>query len=831
MRIGSAWENPDESGFAHFLEHLAFKASQDGASYTRQVNAWGGEINAYTDFDCTCYYISLPSQFLDGALKILSGIALTLDFDAAGLALEKGIVAQEIREACSDPETDWMDFVQEKSFSACPLKRNVLGRWQTLRLVSASRIRAFHAKHYRPDNSFIVVTGDFDQDRVIALLEARFAAWLPAAAPKLQSAGSWLEPEPPASQLYARKKETLFLAYVLPELSTSHPQSDALQLALRYLAMGRSSRLHRELVEERKLCSSVQAISLSGIMSGVTMLQLNPNGNKRLEWIDALFRREWRLLLQGEIDPRELELVKKDVVNTWRYGFECMDQLAEMLGEEEILGGYLRLYDYPQRINALSVAEVRASVQKYWRPERLITFYQGLEPFKPGTGLEVKFKKSASAAAVSLSSPLIPAETERFRLSPVELAPAYYQARLSSNLTILYKFDPARKVTGLALATDVSQLSEAEHQRGVNYLCSTAMLCSTQAFKPDGLLSFSREHGLSLRVEQNTDNTVFWGKCFREELPAALALLSEITLRPAMEQKQVVSLRTAALDQIRREGNNPSSAAFQAWLNMFLGKNSHFGRCTGRASDLRSISRTDLIAWHRGQYHPSRFVLSLVGSLEPAQALDLAARYFETSAAPPVAHEPSPPLIKPATVRHRVARRGSQQAHIYIGGFAPPAGDHAQTTAFYLLAHILGGDMDSRLFNSVREENGYAYQTGFEYVCLNETGYWFAYALCDPRHRQACLRLMRADLAGVCSAGVTADELQAAQNHLCGQFLFEQESAALQAGLTASLAAVGYDPLFYYQRESRVRQASRGQLRQLARQWLLPENQWTLVWQ
>ena len=94
LRVGSAWEDPREAGYAHLLEHLAFKSTRHFGynQITQFVNSLGGSINAYTDFDCTCYYLLLPSEYLDEGLLVLSELAIHPSFSRADLAMEKDIV-------------------------------------------------------------------------------------------------------------------------------------------------------------------------------------------------------------------------------------------------------------------------------------------------------------------------------------------------------------------------------------------------------------------------------------------------------------------------------------------------------------------------------------------------------------------------------------------------------------------------------------------------------------------------------------------------------------------------------------------------------------------
>ncbi|MBW6514466.1 MAG: insulinase family protein [Candidatus Syntrophosphaera sp.] len=832
VKVGSAWESAAEAGYSHFLEHLAFKETHlfGYNQIMRHVNSLGGSINAYTDFDCTCYYLLLPSEFLAEGLKVLAELAIHASFDGEDVALEKDIIIEELKQSENDPETDFLDFVQLSAFRENPLSQPVLGNLASIRSASLAKLKKFHRAHYQPRNSFLVIAGDAGFAEVAQQVGYLFGAWENSSEPSPVDHSRWLEPELPPAPRAWRKNATEFLAYVLPELCDTHPDSDPLLIAIRYLAIGRSSRLFKRLVEEEKLASEVKVSSFCGVLSGVSAIAINPLRRDFVTRIHAIFLEEYQSLLAGKIDPLELELVKKDIINTWRYGFEGMENLANMIGAEEFIAGYEKLYTYDQKVLPISPAEVLQSMRKYWQPQQLALIHQSprpaaLEIIAPRARRKIKPLPKASLEDASLDQGLDLPSAAKLK----QVAPNHYTAVLPNGMKFLYRHLPRRPISGFALATDVCQLSENLAQRGLNYLCSMAMLHSTELHDFSELLRLSREHGLSINVEQQTDATIFRGKCFHAELPVALSLLSEIVSRPAFEPGYLRLVKGATIDMLRRDRQNPASHAFFRWFNMLVGPNSPLGRYSGNISDLLRHGRNDVRGWFESRYTPERYSLAVVGSNAPEEVLGLVSGLFRQK----VKNLPRPddPPFSPLPLKTRQIRvnRSSGQAIIHLGGFAPPASDRKQTTAFHILAQILGGDMDSRLFNLIREKYGYAYQTGFDYSCVSGLGYWFAYSYCDPDDHKPCLKLMREILADVWQNGVTAEELLHAQNYLCGMSRFELESASLQAVLISTLSALGYEPEYYLRREERIRAVTLADISATASAWLQSSNQWANI--
>ncbi len=831
IRIGSAWETEREAGYSHFMEHLAFKSTRDFGynQITGFVNGLGGSINAYTDFDCTCYYLLLPSEYLAEGLKVLAELAMHPSFTPADLAMEKDIIIEEMEQNKNDPEADFLDFIQTAAFQRNPLRLPVMGTPASVKKAGIADLRAFHTKYYQPANSFLVIVGDLDRDKAGQILNTCFGAWQNTAPLPHSRGGSFSEPEAPGQPSVWRRHKQEFLTYILPELCDTHPGSDPLLIAMRYLAVGRSSRLFKRLVEEEKLASSVKVSSYSGVMSGVSAIVVAPMGKANVPKIQSVFQQEYQALLQGAVDPAEIELVKRDIINSWRYGFDGVENLAGMLGAEEFISGYETLYTYDRQILPLGLEDVLAAVRKYWQPSSLQIIHQS--PREVDLALSVPPLKPLGKNHAFRQVPLPEAtpSSANAKLSLEQYSEDVFTATLSNGLKFIYRWQPQRPISGFALSTDVCQLGEAPGQRGLNYLCSAAMLHSTQSRSYAEMLTTSREQGISLNVEPHPDTTVFRGKCFHTALPTALSILAEIFWQPAFDPNHIRLLKSTSIDLLRRDNQNTSSLAWLRWFRLLFGPNSPYGRYSGNIGDLAGHNREAIRAWYTSHYRPERFSLAIVSSVEPRQALDLVGSLFEGGKPSGDLDLPAPPAPRPSRVRMRTQLLDSGQAIIHLGGFAAPARDRISTTAWHILAQIIGGDMDSRLFNLVREKYGYAYQTGMEYSSTRELGYWFAYSYCDPDDRKPCLRLMREVLAAVCAEGVGAQELLQAQNYLCGMNRFDAESAALQAVLLSSLSALGYEPGFYLNREQRIRAMDLDTVNRVAREWLRPDNHWTHI--
>ncbi|MDD2230637.1 MAG: insulinase family protein [Candidatus Cloacimonetes bacterium] len=161
-----------------------------------------------------------------------------------------------------------------------------------------------------------------------------------------------------------------------------------------------------------------------------------------------------------------------------------------------------------------------------------------------------------------------------------------------------------------------------------------------------------------------------------------------------------------------------------------------------------------------------------------------------------------------------------------LGGFATPADNREENAAFHVLSHILGGDISSRFYDILREKYGYAYQTGFDFSSVSDLGFWNAYAFCDKDDYRKCVKVMQEILADIVVNGIDVDELIMAKKYLIGMNRFDYESVSYTASSMSNLAALGYEPQFYMEREARLKAVNVETINSITQKWLKLDNQY-----
>lgn len=844
IKIGSIYETAQQNGFSHFIEHLAFKSTASFPYNTISdiVPKLGGMINAYTDFDSTCYYLLLPSEHFDQGIRILSELAFAATFTAEDVRLEKDIIIEEIKQYENEPKVDFIEFIQGDYFHKNPMKYPVLGTVNNIKAVTYEKLRAFYQYYYQPGNAFLVISGDIDQKHMSDSISEHFSVWQ-AQNISLPDLSSFLEPEILSARSVFRykKQSNRYLAFVLPELSERHPDSNELLIGMRLFAIGKSSRLYRRLVEKEKLCSSVKVSSLCGILSGASIIQISPSTKNGIERIVAIVEEEYFRILNGDVDANEFAMVKLDIINSWLYSFESMESVASTLAAEELYGEYSALYEYPEQIAKICLPELFPKLRKYWNANNMHIWFQDSHRHYESYfhALQIKpIDLYAEIKPISIPSAkldVLPEQTYSNCLinnyKQIDNACDIFEFQCSSGLRVIYKYQPEKQICGMSLSTSISQLMEDPQQRGINYLCSTAMLYGSQLHSYEQIQDISRKLGFSLRVSHHLDSTSFRAKCFSEDMNTVLMLLSELLLLPAFRQKYIGMIRANSLDNLRREKNYPVNYAFKQWQRLLFGNANNLDNATGNIGSMANITMQDIKVWHHSCGFPAGFVLAIIGDQPVEKVFGAVETFFgETQVFPTSQQKLIPqPRYSIQKVSQRLQKKGGEQAIINLGGYACPASDHTQNTAFHILAQVIGGDINSRMFNILREKYGYAYQTGFDFSSIHDLGFWNAYIFCDPQFYKESLRLMKEIINEVSANGITAEELLTAQNYLVGMQRFDAESVSWQASTISNLLCLGYDLDHYLTREKRIRSIGLEDIRRTASTWLLADNFYTHI--
>lgn len=179
IKVGALYESIEEKGISHFIEHTLFKGttSRNDEQLNEELEALGGEYNAYTDYDATVYTISCLMEEFSNAVELLGDMIINPKFDEDEIEKERGVILSEIRMSKDDIEDFSFKNVNRIAFTNSPLKYEVTGLEENISKFTREDIYSYYFKHYTPKNSLITMVSSLNHEEAINLIERHFKGW------------------------------------------------------------------------------------------------------------------------------------------------------------------------------------------------------------------------------------------------------------------------------------------------------------------------------------------------------------------------------------------------------------------------------------------------------------------------------------------------------------------------------------------------------------------------------------------------------------------------------------------------------------------------------
>ncbi len=388
IAAGARYEDEDEHGISHFLEHMAFKGTKTRTALqiSEEIENVGGELNAMTGIEITSFYSRLLGQDLPLAFDILSDILTNSTFDLSELAREQSVIVQEIGGAADDPDDVVFDLFQETAFPGQAIGRPILGTPETVRSFTPEKLRAYMAKRYRGSRMIVAAAGAVNHDALLAAAATGLAS-VPnggVALPKQAEYGGGV-------QILARKLEQTHLVLGLEGVSYHAPERFSMQAFVNLAGGGGSSRLFQEVRERRGLCYSIQAFhssyqdaGLFGISAGAD----TADTEELTRVVIAELHEAAEKATQAEVDRAKAQM-KVSLLSALESAAARADQLGARL---LAFGRAIPFAEIERKIEEITLESVRAAGRK---------LVNGGRPTFVGVG-EAKGLERAGAATEAL---------------------------------------------------------------------------------------------------------------------------------------------------------------------------------------------------------------------------------------------------------------------------------------------------------------------------------------------------------------------------------------------------------------------------------------------
>jgi len=357
VNVGSRDESGPVAGISHFIEHLMFKGTENRTAkeIAEALDAVGGQLNAFTTKEYTCYYAKVLDEHFELALDILSDMLFNSKLDSGDIDKERNVILEEIKMYEDTPDELVHDVFAGTIWDVHPLGRPIIGYADVIRDLSRETIKDYMDSYYVPGNTVVTVAGNINHNAVAEKISSIFGKRKGASRKRI------MELPKPKREITCRSKETeqVHLCVGAPGLPLDHEQIYVFQLVNTILGGGLSSRLFQEIREQRGLVYSVYSYhssyhdaGLFCIYAGLSKENLNPA-------LELIFKEIKDIQLNGVTD-QELRRAKDQLKGNLLLSLENVNTRMSRLGKSQLyLGKVVPPDEIVQRIERVTGDDIR----------------------------------------------------------------------------------------------------------------------------------------------------------------------------------------------------------------------------------------------------------------------------------------------------------------------------------------------------------------------------------------------------------------------------------------------------------------------------------------
>jgi len=357
INVGARDELPEQNGLSHFIEHMIFKgtATRNAYQIAKEFDAIGGQANALTAMEYTCFYARCYHTHLDKVIDILSDMLLSSAFDPDEIAREKQVICQELRMFEDDPE-DYINYLSGKSYwGQHPVSRSIIGTQDLVESFDANTICSYFNRQYSPHKIVIALAGKLEHDAIVGRLEKIFASFSAPESPLNRSTPC---PEPQKIVTY-RDLEQVHICLGGKGFHLDSPQKYVFTLLNIILGGNMSSILFQEIREKHGLAYQVFSSPIMYTDTGMQSIYMGVDPLKVHEALDVVHE-TLDQLIHTPVSESRLSEAKEYTKSTIQLSEESVNSQMVRLGQSElILNRYIWVEEIIENIEKVTPADIQ----------------------------------------------------------------------------------------------------------------------------------------------------------------------------------------------------------------------------------------------------------------------------------------------------------------------------------------------------------------------------------------------------------------------------------------------------------------------------------------
>jgi zinc protease len=809
--VGSAREEPQRSGFAHFFEHMMFQGSEHVGDdeHFKIVSEAGGTMNGSTNSDRTNYFETVPSNQLETMMWLESdrmGFLLNAVTEMK-FEIQRDTVKNERGQNVENAPYGRFNEVNSAALypPAHPYSWPVIGYPEDLDAATVDDLKRFFLRWYGPNNATLTVGGNVDDAQVLDLAVKYFGEIPPG--PSVEPA-SWPAPVLDADRYVSYVDKNIrfpALLFTWPTVPLDHPDRVALEALNNIIGEGRKSFLYKEFILTQK---AIQASGFSDTaeLGGTLTFFVLPFPGISL----SQFETEMRAVLAGfdadSISDEDIQIFKAQqeagLINSLASVRGKVSQLAfnetflgnpnniqkeladiRALTKEDVLRVFTTyIKDKPAVIQSVvpsSTPDAQTRPDNYTIPARL----SRLENAEEDAPLELRNVNSAFDRSVKPT----PAA------NPLVTMPNFWQQTLANGIEVIGTSSAEVPVVNMRLVFEGGQLLEDPGKFGLASLTATMMNEGTQNYSAEQFEMELQKLGSNISVGSSEEDTTISMQTLLTNLDPTLALLEERLFRSVFTEEDLERLRQQQIESLEADKEQPSTIAENVYQKLLYGKDHNFSVSTmGDVDTLKTITLEDINDFSRKSLVSKALDVTVVGEIGQQDVLAKLG-FLQNLPNEEVSLRPQPPTPELAgNTLYLVDKPGAAQSEIRIGYMGnltyDPIGEYFERS---LMNYVLGGAFSSRINLNLREDKGYTYGARSNFSASKLPGPFTASASVRTDTTADSVVQFVNEIRGYRENGISPEELQFTKDAIGQSEALDYETPGQKASLLEQI--ITYD--------------------------------------
>ncbi|MBI4819791.1 MAG: insulinase family protein [Deltaproteobacteria bacterium] len=814
VRVGSADESEPEAGLAHVHEHMLFKGTdrRGVGEIAAEIEAAGGDINAYTSYDQTVYYVTIASREASVGLDILADAVQHSKFDPDELKKELEVVLEEVRRGKDTPARVMSENLFREAFRVHPYRRPVIGYEETIKAFDRNMILDFYRRWYRPANMTLVVTGDVKTDAILSQAEKLFVDTTSAPIPRHARA---LEPR--ANKLATvtafQEVQESHLGFGWHGVAFQNRDAAALDVLSILLGSGDSSRLYRTVKRDKKLVNDCYAYDYTPLDPGLVMVGANVHGDQVEEAFRALLEETYRLRYEPPVDA-EIEKARTILLSEAIHQKETVQGIAARIGMFEFLGGDAS-YEatYLDHVKQATREEVRRVAERYLRTESM-TFSALMPKALEGRLSPERVAEIADDVEKSLEKTYA---KRSFTLGAESVA----KVTLGNGATLLVREDRAAPIVSVRAVAVGGLLAEDEKNNGVSHLVGELLVRGTQSMTAEQISEEIDAMAGGLGGISGKNSLGVAGTFLADRYARGLEIFMQCLFEPSFPAEEIELEKKTQIEDIASRQDSLSTVCFDQLAATLWSRHPYRMQNVGTKESVEALDRGAILAAYHSQLRPDRLTFAVVGAVDVSDTIDRFERLAGGRRPDPNAKQIVLPSLESQISAPRSARvaKEKSQAHLALG-FPGLSMSDDRRFALEVLSSILAGQ-GGRLFLELRDKQSLAYSVTATSMEGLHPGYFAVYIGTAPEKVKVAEDGLIKELTKVLETDVDDVELERAKRYLIGAHEIGLQRTSARAATMAinECYGIGYDEFAKYagaiesMTKKRVREVARDLIR------------------